>query len=139
MPDKLKILLADDTFINHLILESILVEMGHTIKGVKSGLAAVEAIKGEDFDLVLMDINMPEMDGKSATRIIRKLTTSKSEIPIIACTADTTEIHIKEYRDIGMNGIIRKPITKESLINAVSNCCNGGFYFHNEAKKTQTL
>ncbi len=131
MPNKLNILVVDDIFINHVILESILLENGHNVKSVKTGLAAVETLKEENFDLILMDINMPEMDGKSATRMIRNLPSPKSETPIIACTADDTEKHRNEYRDIGMNGVISKPISKDNLINALNNYCNGSFYFHN--------
>lgn len=129
MPYSLKILIVDDISINHIILESVLIEMGHRVESAKTGIAAVEALKKNYFDIILMDINMPKMDGKTATQIIRKLPEPKSKTPIIACTADCTESHAKEYKRIGMNGLIQKPIKKEELFKALDNCRNGGVYF----------
>lgn len=135
MPDTLTILIVDDIFINHVILESILIGMGHNAESVKTGIAAVDALKENHYDLILMDINMPEMDGKTATRVIRQLPEPKSKIPIIACTADGTDKHMKEYKKIGMNGLIQKPIKKEELSKALDSCCNGGIYFPQTSKR----
>ncbi len=133
MPDTLKILIVDDIYINHVILESILLGMGHKVESAKTGTAAIEAVKRQDFDFILMDINMPEMDGIAVTRMIRKLPVPKSRIPIIACTADNSEKHVKQYRKAGMNGLIGKPIIKEELNLALDNSCYGGFHFQDEA------
>jgi len=82
----LKVLVVDDNFINHAILENILREVGHEVFSVETGLTAIEALQKNDFDLIIMDIQMPEMDGTTATRLIRKLPGSRSNIPIVACT-----------------------------------------------------
>ena len=137
MPDVLKILIVDDIFINHVILESMLLEVNHEVTSVKTGLAAVEAVQKQDFDLIIMDINMPEMGGKDATRKIRELPPPKSNTPIIACSADYSIKHIKEYKDIGMNGLISKPIVKEELLLALNNCCNGRHHFPSTTDKKE--
>lgn len=129
MTKPLKILIADDIVINHMILESILTDKGHEVKCVKNGLAAVEAVQNQDFNVVIMDINMPEMGGKAATGMIRKLPEPKSTIPIIAYTADASEKHMQEYKEVGMNGMIAKPAKKEELLKAIHNCSNGWSYF----------
>lgn len=131
----LKVLIVDDIFINHVILESILLAEGHEVESAKSGVAAVAAVKKNDFDLILMDINMPVMDGKIATRNIRNLPAPKSEIPIIACSADIGKDHIKEYREAGLNSAIGKPIVKKDLTDVLENFQNGTLDFPGEITK----
>ncbi|PCI34471.1 MAG: hypothetical protein COB54_01420 [Alphaproteobacteria bacterium] len=125
----LKILIVDDIFINHIILESILQDQGHRVESAKTGLAAVEAATRQEFDLILMDINMPVMDGKAATRLIRELPGPNSKIPIIACTADMEEDHIKDYRDSGLSSVICKPIVKQDLLDALNDFHNSTLGF----------
>lgn len=125
----LKILVVDDIFINHVILETILRDQGHMVESAKTGVAAVEAVKKNDFDLILMDINMPVMDGKAATRQIRDLPGPKSDIPIIACTADMEDSHLKDYHDAGMNSAICKPISRRDLLNALDHYHDGTLDF----------
>ncbi len=116
----LKILIADDNIINHAILKNFLHSMGHEINTAKTGLEAIEALREKKFDLIFMDIQMPEMDGTTASLLIRKIPGSKSDTPIIACTADVMDKHIKEYKQAGMNGLIQKPIQKDELVKVIN-------------------
>ncbi|MBL4802426.1 MAG: response regulator [Emcibacter sp.] len=131
----IKILLVDDNFINHAILGSILGEQGHEVTTAKSGFAAIEALKEDFFDLIFMDIQMPDMDGKVATRKIRKIPGPKSEIPIIACTADSDADHKKEYQEIGMNSLVKKPIDKTELLAVLNDFSNGNLHFSDRSSK----
>ncbi|MBL4894633.1 MAG: response regulator [Emcibacter sp.] len=131
----LQILLVDDNFINHAILGSILRDQGHEVTTATSGLAALEALKEDFFDLIFMDIQMPEMDGKAATRKIRKIPGPKSEIPIIACTADCSESHKKEYQEIGMNSLVKKPINKAELLKLLDDFSNEILHFFADSAK----
>lgn len=132
----LKILVVDDNFINHAILTSILQEQGHEVVTANDGSAAIEAIKKNFFDLILMDIQMPEMDGKVATRKIRKIPGPKSEIPIVACTADSSEKHMEEYQEIGMNSLLSKPIDKTELLIILDDFLNGSLHFSKDIFKS---
>jgi len=125
----MKILVVDDNMINHAILGSILREVGHDITTANSGLEALESLKENFFDLILMDIQMPEMDGIAATRKIRKIPGPKSEIPIVACTGDISGRHIREYEKIGMNSAMKKPIDKAELLEILKNCKDHKLHF----------
>jgi len=83
----LSILLAEDDPVNAAVILALLNKSGHTTHHVETGVAAVEAVSGENFDVVLMDVSMPEMDGIEATRRIRSASNSSSSLPIVALTA----------------------------------------------------
>jgi signal transduction histidine kinase/CheY-like chemotaxis protein len=101
-----KILVAEDNKINQIVTKNLLQKENYECQIVKNGLEAVEALKEESFDLILMDINMPIMNGNEATKEIRKFNPT---IPIIALTAADIEEVKKDYMAIGYNGIITKP------------------------------
>lgn len=131
----LKVLVVDDNFINHAILENILREVGHEVFSVETGLTAIEALQKNDFDLIIMDIQMPEMDGTTATRLIRKLPGSRSNIPIVACTADATEENFQDYTRAGMNAMVIKPINKAELLYVINDCLKEEIHFPFVLKK----
>ncbi len=114
--DKL-ILLAEDNKINSLFACSIIKNFGYAIEAVPDGKQAVEALKLKHYDLILMDIQMPVMDGHEATQTIRTSTTKEynTDIPIIAMTANAMEKDKKECFASGMNAFITKPINSELL------------------------
>lgn len=116
----LKILLAEDNLINQQLIKTTIEAFGHQSEVVENGLLAVEAIKEGNFDLVLMDVRMPEMSGPDATRAIRQITGDKSKIPIIAVTADGSEEHQKEYSEAGMDECVGKPIDRAELLEAIN-------------------
>ena len=90
---------------------------GHDVHVVGNGAEAVEAVRQRRFDLVLMDVAMPEMDGVDAARAIRQL--SDRHVPIIALTANAEPEDAQHYLDAGMNGVVEKPMKPEHLLTAL--------------------
>ena len=115
----LKILVAEDNLINQQLIKATIEGFGHQLEIADNGMRAVEAVIGEDFDLVFMDVRMPEMSGPDATRAIRQLPGDESSIPIIAVTADATQKHMSQYIKAGMNACVGKPIDRAELLDAI--------------------
>ena len=114
-----KVLLVEDNKLNQEIAMSILKEAGFTVQVADDGDVAVELLREADegqFDLVLMDIQMPKMDGYTATRQIRTLNGAVANIPIIAMTANAFEEDRKKAIEAGMNGHVAKPIEVDTLL-----------------------
>jgi two-component system, sensor histidine kinase len=119
-----KILIAEDGALNSFIAEEYLHAYGATTKIVETGMAAITCVQKEHYDVVLMDIAMPEMDGISATKKIRSLAnTQKANIPIIALTANVHEKDIATYLAAGMQAFIPKPFTEDVLIKTILQVC----------------
>jgi len=115
-----KILLAEDNPVNQKIAEKMLTRMGLRCTSVNNGQEAVRAVIKSNFDLILMDVNMPILDGISATQQIRDLGAAKSTIPILALTANAMMEDRQRCLDAGMNGFISKPIRMDSLRAAIA-------------------
>ena len=119
-----RILLAEDNELNQEIATEILRSAGFVIDIAEDGIAAVDKMAGAEsdrYDLILMDIQMPKMDGFTATREIRTLSDNrKANIPIIAMTANAFEEDKKKAFESGMNGFIAKPINIKALMKALS-------------------
>lgn len=115
MATSLNILLAEDNVTNQMITQRILEKTGHRVTCVIDGQAAIGAVKGTKFDVILMDCHMPKIDGFDAAKAIRK----SSQVPIIALTADTTADAKKRCIDAGMNHFLSKPINQETLAEAL--------------------
>ena len=112
---RLRILLAEDNGTNRLVAVTRLKMMGHRVDAVANGQEAVEAVQKLPYDLVLMDVMMPEMDGLTATRLIRGLPGPVAEIPIVALTANVFLSHQQECVAAGMDGFLGKPIMPPQL------------------------
>jgi signal transduction histidine kinase len=112
-----RILAAEDNAINQLVLKTLLEQIGVTPVLVADGVAAVAAWERENWDLILMDVHMPHMDGLEASRSIRlkEIQMGRPRTPIIALTADTMDHQIKSYTDAGMDDHIPKPISALQL------------------------
>ncbi len=106
--EDVKVLVADDVAVNQKLLKLQLERMGFAVTLVKSGSEAVDAVRSADFDLILMDCDMPEVDGYEATTQIRALEPEKSQIPIIAVTAYDREGDREKCLAAGMNDFITK-------------------------------
>jgi CheY-like chemotaxis protein len=119
-PASLRILLVDDNAVN-LKLASILLERaGHRVTVLDDGARAVQAVAAADFDLVLMDVQMPNMDGLEAARRIRALPDrARARVPIVAVTANALNGAEAECRSAGMNGHVAKPFDRAGLLGAV--------------------
>jgi CheY-like chemotaxis protein len=113
----LRLLLAEDNAVNQVVAVRLLEKMGHTVMVVKNGREAVLMLEEQEFALVLMDVQMPEMDGFEATRLIRQkeLTTHK-HIPILAMTAHAMKGDRERCLAAGMDGYIAKPISPAELL-----------------------
>jgi len=117
----LKILAAEDNPVNQQLIRATIEAFGHQLDIAENGLQTIEAVIGGDFDLIFMDVRMPEMGGADAARAIRHIPGEKSRIPIIAVTADATDIHRDQYSQAGMNGCVGKPIKRAELLAAIDN------------------
>lgn len=116
----LKVLLAEDNRVNQKLAEKLLQSQGHTVKIAPNGLVALEMVQKEDFDIVLMDVQMPEMDGVEACQRIRKLENKqKAKVPIIALTANALAGDREYYIAKGMDDYISKPFDKNLLFQII--------------------
>ncbi|WP_331010082.1 PAS domain S-box protein [Sphingomonas sp.] len=106
----LNVLLAEDNGVNQLLVTTLLRRMGHDVVCVGNGQLAVEACKSGSFDVILMDMQMPVMDGVAATRAIRNLDARGATIPIVALTADALPERRRFYENIGLSDFLTKPI-----------------------------
>ena len=117
--DGLRALVVDDNATNRLVGVKSLEALGATAEAAEGGEQAIAAVQARDFDVILMDVNMPGMDGLEATRRIRALSTPASQIPIIALTADVMNHHWLTYQAAGMNGLVPKPFSPLALVTEI--------------------
>jgi two-component system sensor histidine kinase/response regulator len=117
---RLRILVAEDNPVNQQVALGLLRKLGHSVDVVGDGAEALEAVRLLPYDVVLMDVQMPEMDGLEATRAIRALGTSAAHIPIVAMTANAMRGDDQMCFDAGMNGYISKPIDRHKLAEALA-------------------
>jgi CheY-like chemotaxis protein len=108
-----KILVAEDMELNQLLMKTLLDDFGFECEIASNGKIAIEKLKEKKYDIVLMDLQMPEMNGFEATQHIRK--NMKLDIPIIALTADVTTIDVEKCKEVGMNDYISKPVDERLL------------------------
>jgi CheY-like chemotaxis protein len=118
---KLHILIAEDNLLNAQVIVAFLNRLGNTSKVANNGLEAIEVLAVEEFDAVLMDIEMPEMDGLDATKAIRsgQGNVLNSNIPIIALTAHALKDYEDKSYEAGMNGYLTKPVDINLLSDAL--------------------
>lgn len=130
-----RVLIAEDNEVNKLVITGMLEGFGYDLTVVDDGKMAVEAVRdraaeiGDDempFDLILMDVQMPIIDGESATRLIRALDGPKSQIPIIALTAHAMAGDRERYIRSGMDDYVSKPIDPDLLFTAINRCLERG-------------
>ena len=123
----LRVLLADDNAINRELAVRILTKRGHAVSIVPNGKLAVEALEAKNFDVVLMDLQMPEMDGFEATAAIRRMEQGTgTHVPILAMTAHAMKSDRERCLTMGMNGYISKPIQAQELIELVESFTGEG-------------
>jgi signal transduction histidine kinase/CheY-like chemotaxis protein/HPt (histidine-containing phosphotransfer) domain-containing protein len=116
----LKILLAEDHLINQKLATAMLHVAGHVVTVANNGAEAVEAVRSGDFDIVLMDIQMPVLDGLQATAQIRALASPKNRIPIMALTAHAMVGAREQYLAAGMDDYLSKPINPGALLSKLA-------------------
>jgi CheY-like chemotaxis protein len=116
----LRILLAEDNKINQMFAVALLKKAGHLVDVAQNGNEAVDAVRRSEYDVVLMDVQMPELDGMEATREIRALAPPKGGIPIVAMTANAMAGAKEQYLAAGMDYYIPKPVRAEALLTLLS-------------------
>lgn len=112
---KPRLLVAEDNAINRVLVSRMLELEGYSFDVVEDGFACVAALQITSYDLVLMDISMPGMDGVEATRTIRSQQQGNPLIPIIAVTANAGPQENEEFFDAGMNDVLEKPFSRTAL------------------------
>ena len=116
----LRILLAEDNRINQIFAVALLQKAGHAVELVENGVQAVDAVHQNTYDVVLMDAQMPELDGIGATRQIRRLPQPKCGVPIIALTANAMSGAEREYLEAGMDDYVSKPVQPDVLLTKLA-------------------
>ncbi|MEF2232401.1 MAG: response regulator [Pseudodesulfovibrio sp.] len=124
---RLNVLLADDNALNRFLAQTLLTQYGHSVTTVENGAQALEAVREQRFDLVLMDVQMPIMDGITATRAIRDPNSSALDpaVPIVAITAHALKGDRERFLQAGMNDYIAKPVNMEEFYATISRVVNG--------------
>jgi signal transduction histidine kinase/CheY-like chemotaxis protein len=126
LPKGLRILLAEDNHINQVLTVTVLEREGHRVDTVGNGLEAVEAARTIPYDLILMDVHMPELDGLEATAAIRAFEGAGARVPIIAVTANAMEGDRERFLAAGMDDYVSKPIDIATLTEKVARFSDRG-------------
>lgn len=111
----MKVLIVEDNHINRVVLRDMLEQDGHTVDEAHDGQQGVEKVAGASYDIVLMDISMPVLDGVSATRAIRQTEARGISLPIVALTAHASTADKERFRAAGVDDILVKPISRQAL------------------------
>jgi signal transduction histidine kinase/CheY-like chemotaxis protein len=120
-PSDVRILLAEDNVINQLLAQAVIGQYGFQLTTVENGALAADLLESEHFDLILMDLMMPVMDGYEATRNIRQMANEvKKKVPIIALTADVTTMNAEKCKDFGMDDYLSKPFDSKTLYDKIA-------------------
>ncbi len=118
--NKYNFLIVDDIFINRLLLKEILIDISNQINEAENGKDAIEILKNNTIDIVLMDIEMPVMNGLETTKYIREnLPGPFNRIPIIALTAHNPDDFFNDYNSAGFDELLTKPYSFEKVLNAI--------------------
>ncbi|MGR5146243.1 response regulator [Photobacterium alginatilyticum] len=115
----LPILLVEDSPSNQLIAKTLLAKYGFQVNTANNGLEAVQAMRNNNFALVLMDLQMPEMNGLDACIEIRKLTSTQKKVPIVAMTANVSDTDKRQCLSVGMDDFLTKPIDKNKMLQVI--------------------
>ncbi|MBN2521630.1 MAG: response regulator [Bacteroidales bacterium] len=120
---EVKVLVVEDIALNQLLMKTLLDDFGFEHDSADNGKIAIEKLQNKRYDIILMDLHMPEMNGFEATEYIRKK--MNSQIPIIALTADVTTADLNKCKSVGMNDYISKPLDEGLLYNKINELLKG--------------
>lgn len=129
-------LIVEDNKFNQLLVESILTQYGATLDFAGDGLEAIEKVKSNSYDLIIMDLQMPNMDGTQATKIL--IEELKIKTPIIACSAHSIKSEKEDCIALGMKDYIPKPFKKELLIDTISHYILNEKVYHTEPESSSS-
>ena len=122
----LRVLVVDDHDINRRAVELILAPLGCDIASAADGMAALKLCESNSFDVIFMDVRMPELDGRETTRRLRAGSGPNAHVPVIAVTADTAAEDVAACMDAGMSYFVSKPLTPPALLGALNHVLSGG-------------
>ena len=115
-----KVLIAEDSSVIQNLTKRILQVQNYQIFSAKNGLKVLDMLEKEDFDIILMDINMPQMDGMECARNIRALDDAKkSQVPIVAITGNAQNYSMEDFNNAGINEYLQKPLNFDKLVDMV--------------------
>ena len=121
----LRILLAEDNATNRMVVTKMLEDLGCRVDVAENGQQAVDAVRSGSFDVVLMDIAMPELDGIEATRRIREMPAPQCDLPIVALTAYAFVEDRARFEAAGMNAVVTKPVDRQDLVSGIARATAG--------------
>lgn len=130
-------LIADDTPVLRSLLKKVVERLGHSADVAADGAEALAKVISNDYDIILMDMQMPVMDGLQATRKIRALSCKKAKVPIIGITADSL-VGYEVFLDAGVNSLLRKPVAFDDLILEIRRLVNSEPVKVSPARETHT-
>lgn len=115
-----KVLIAEDSSVIQNLTRKILEIQNYEIFSAKNGKQVISMLEKEDFDIILMDINMPQMDGMECSRAIRALEDEKkSQVPIVAITGNARNYSMEDFKEVGINDYLQKPLNFDKLVDLV--------------------
>ena len=119
---KIKILIVDDIYTNRLLLSELIKSLGHHPVLAQNGKEAIDFLKNDNYDLVLMDIEMPVMNGLETTRFIRNdFPSPKNQVTIVALTAHNPTMFFNDFGDAGFDELITKPYSLNKIVEVINN------------------
>jgi hypothetical protein len=117
-----KVLIAEDSSVIQNLTKKILQIQNYQIYSAKNGLEVLSMLENDYYDIILMDINMPKMDGMECAEKVRALNDpKKSQIPIVAITGNARNYTMEEFQKVGINEFLQKPLNFDSLVETVKN------------------
>ena len=120
-----KVLIAEDSSVIQNLTRKILEIQNYEIFSAKNGAQVIDMLQKDDYDIILMDINMPKMDGMECARQIRKIADAKkSQIPIIAITGNAKNYSMDDFKNAGINEYLQKPLNFDKLVEKVRSLTN---------------
>jgi len=120
MAETKKVLIAEDSSVIQNLTKKILMMQNYSIHSAKNGEQVLKTLESDTYDIILMDINMPKMDGMECTRAIRAMDDKeKSSIPIIAITGNAKNYSIEDFKEAGINEYLQKPLNFDQLVETV--------------------
>jgi len=125
MEKELRILIVDDIFVNRLLIKEIIKKIQVHCSEAENGKQAIELLTHENFDLILMDIEMPVMNGLETTKYIREqFPLPKCKVPIVALTAHNPLIFFNNFNDVGFDQLMVKPYSVDKVLTLIKEVCN---------------
>jgi CheY-like chemotaxis protein len=119
MPTPKSVLIAEDSSVIQNLAKKILEFQNFEITAVKNGEQVVQLLQKETFDVILLDINMPVMDGMECVKLIRKMGGEKSKIPVVAITGNARNYTEEEFKEAGFDDVLMKPLNFDKLVMVV--------------------